>query len=143
MKEVKRSALLAQSPARLFALISDVARYPEFVPGCTFARIESRSGQEIIATLGVQRGALRTEFTTRNELEPDRRVTMHLVRGPFRLLEGGWLLTPIADAGCRVDLTMRFALANPLSALILEPLFMQTVDSLMDAFIARSRAIPA
>jgi ribosome-associated toxin RatA of RatAB toxin-antitoxin module len=143
MKELKRSALLAQPPARLFALISDVERYPQFVPGCTFARIDSRSGQEIIATLGVHRGALSTEFTTRNELEPDRRVTMQLVRGPFRLLEGEWLLTPVADAGCRVDLSMRFALANPLSALILEPLFAQTVDSLMDAFIARARALPA
>ena len=104
MREVKRSALVAQPSARLFALISDVARYPEFVPGCTHARIESRSEQEIVATLGVRSGALRAEFTTRNELEPDRRVTMHLLRGPFSVLEGEWLLTPIADSGCHVDL---------------------------------------
>src|SRR3984957_1632572 len=50
MRELKRTALLAQSPARLFALISDVERYPEFVPGCTRARIESRSDNEIVAT---------------------------------------------------------------------------------------------
>jgi ribosome-associated toxin RatA of RatAB toxin-antitoxin module len=140
MQELKRSALFALPPARLFALISDVARYPEFVPGCTHARIESRSEHEIVATLGVRRGALRTEFTTRNELEPDRRVTMNLVRGPFSLLRGEWLLTPIADAGCRVDLTMRFAFSNPVSAVIFEPLFAQTVDSLMDAFVARARS---
>ena len=86
MREFKRSALVAQPPARLFALICDVERYPEFVPGCTFARIESRSEDEIVATLGVRRGALRTQFTTRNELDPNRRVTMNLVRGPFRTL---------------------------------------------------------
>src|SRR5580704_6824190 len=93
MREIKRSALVAQPPARLFALISDVERYPEFVPGCTRAHIESRSEHEVVATLGVRRGALRAEFTTRNELEPVRRVTMHLVSGPFRTLEGEWLLT--------------------------------------------------
>jgi len=50
---------LALPPARLFALISDVARYPEFVPGCTHARIESRSEHEIVCQpLGVRRGAL-------------------------------------------------------------------------------------
>ena len=143
MRELKRSALLAQSPARLFALISDIERYPEFVPGCTLARIDSRTEREIVATLGVRRGALRTQFTTRNELEPDRRVTMNLVRGPFRTLWGEWLLTPIADAGCRVDLSMRFAFSNSLSAVIFEPLFAQTVGELMDAFVARARGTRA
>jgi ribosome-associated toxin RatA of RatAB toxin-antitoxin module len=140
MREVKRSALVAQPPERLFALISDVERYPEFVPGCTHARIESRAPHEVVATIGLRRGALRTQFTTRNELDPDRRVTMHLVRGPFRLLEGEWLLLPIGAQGCRVELTMRFAFSNPVTAVILEPLFEETIGSLMDAFIARARA---
>jgi ribosome-associated toxin RatA of RatAB toxin-antitoxin module len=48
-------------------------------------------------------------------------------------------LTPIAAAGCRVDLTMQFAFSNPVAAVIFEPLFAQTVDALMDAFIARAR----
>jgi ribosome-associated toxin RatA of RatAB toxin-antitoxin module len=137
---VKRSALIAHSPARLYALISDVERYPQFVPGCTHARIESRAPHEVVATIGVRRGALRTEFTTRNELDPERRVTMHLVRGPFRLLEGEWRLFPIGSHGCRVELTMSFAFSNPLTAVIFEPLFAQTIDSLMDAFVARARA---
>jgi len=140
VREVKRSALVAQSPARLFALISDVERYPEFVPGCTHARIESHAPHEVVATIGVRRGALRVEFTTRNELQANRRVTMHLVRGPFRLLEGEWLLTPIAEEGCRVELTMRFAFSNPVTAVIFEPLFEETVGSLMDAFVARARS---
>jgi ribosome-associated toxin RatA of RatAB toxin-antitoxin module len=140
MQELKRSALVAQTPARLFALIGDVERYPEFVPGCTSARIETRSANEVLATLDVRRGALRAKFTTRNQLEPDRRVLMKLERGPFRQLEGEWLLTPIAAQGTRVDLTMRFAFSNPVTALILEPLFAQTVSDLMDAFVARARS---
>jgi ribosome-associated toxin RatA of RatAB toxin-antitoxin module len=139
MRQVKRSALVAQPPQRLFALISDVERYPQFVPGCTHARIESRAPHEVIATIGVRRGALRAQFTTRNELDPDRRVTMHLVRGPFRLLEGEWLLVPIGEESCRVELTMRFAFANPLTAVIFEPLFEETIGSLIDAFVARAR----
>jgi ribosome-associated toxin RatA of RatAB toxin-antitoxin module len=142
MRELKRTALVAQPPARLYAIISDVERYPEFVPGCTHAKIESRTEHEVIATVGVRRGVLSTEFTTRNELEPDKRVTMSLVRGPFRLLHGVWLLTPIANEGCRVDLTMRFAFANPVAAVIFEPLFAQTVSALVDAFVARARTQP-
>jgi len=43
-------------------------------------------------------------------------------------------------AGCRVDLTNAFRISNPVSAVIFEPLFAQTVDSLMDAS-SRGRAV--
>ena len=125
----------------MFALINDIESYPAFVPGCTHARVESRSPTEIIATLGVKKGPLQTEITTRNVLEHDRRVIMSLVQGPFKELEGEWTLTPVGADGCRVDLSMRFAFKNAMSAIIFEPLFEQTVASLVDAFVARARAL--
>ena len=138
MREVKRSALVNQSPAKLFELINDIASYPQFLPWCTHARVESRTPQEIVATIGVRQGTLQGEFTTRNTLEADRSVQMRLVSGPFRALEGRWLLTPVAE-GCRVELTMRFAFRNPLTGLLLEQKFAETVGSLVDAFVARAR----
>ena len=138
MREVKRSALVNQSPAKLFELINDIASYPQFLPWCTHARVESRTPQEIVATIGVRQGTLQGEFTTRNTLEADRSVQMRLVSGPFRTLEGRWLLTPVAE-GCRVELTMRFAFRNPLTGLLLEQKFAETVGSLVDAFVARAR----
>jgi ribosome-associated toxin RatA of RatAB toxin-antitoxin module len=139
MREVKRSALVAQPPSRLFALINDIESYPRFLPWCNRARVESRSEREIVATIGVKRGPLNGEFTTRNELEPDRRILMHLVSGPFSTLEGQWLLTPIGADGCRVELTMRFAFKSALSGMLFEHQFAETVGSLVDAFVSRSR----
>ncbi len=138
MREVKRLALVNQPPARLFALINDVESYPQFLPWCTHARVESRTQQGIVATIGVRQGALRGEFTTRNTLEADRCVHMQLVSGPFRALEGRWLLTPVED-GCRVELTMRFAFRHALTGLLFEAKFAETVGSLVDAFVARAR----
>jgi len=140
MREVTRSALVAQPPSRMFALINDIESYPAFVPGCTHARVESRTPAQIVATLGVRRGPMRAEITTRNTLEPDRRIKMALVRGPFRELEGEWKLTPVGE-GCRVELAMRFAFSNPMSAVVFEPLFEQTATSLVDAFVARARSL--
>lgn len=139
MREVKRSALVAQSPARMFALINDIESYPRFVPGVVHARIESRSEREIIATMSVKRGTLRAEFTTRNELDLDKCITMKLVRGPFRELDGEWRLTPIGTDGCRVELTLRFAFANAFSALVFDSLFESIATSLVEAFVARAR----
>ncbi len=141
MREVKKSATVSQTPGRIFELINDIESYPQFVPGCTHARVEARSQKEIVATLGVRRGLLHAEFTTRNELEPERRIHMRLVRGPFRMLEGEWTLTPIDRAGCRIELAIRFAFANRLTAVLFESLFQQTAESLVDAFVARARAV--
>ena len=169
MREIKHSALVARPPARLFDLINDVESYPRFIPWCTRAKVLSRSDRQIVATIGVQRGPLHSEFTTRNELEQDRRILMHLVDGPFKMLEGEWLLIPIAqavpapvaagitsnagvaegqppsvseDVGCRVQLTMKFAFKNPLTAVLFEQKFAETVSSLVDACVARARALP-
>jgi ribosome-associated toxin RatA of RatAB toxin-antitoxin module len=67
---------------------------------------------------------------------------MHLVSGPFRMLEGEWLLTPIGTDGTRAELTMRFAFKNSLSALLFEQKFAETATSLVDAFVARARSVP-
>lgn len=139
MREVVRSAMVAVSADKLYSLINDVERYPEFVPGCRLARVEERGEHHVVATLGVQRSALNTEFTTRNELEPGRRVTMRLVKGPFRFLEGVWDLEPIGDQGCKVTLRLRFEFANRLAGMMFAPLFEETAASLVDAFVRRSR----
>ena len=105
------------------------------------AVIESRSEREIVATLGVRRGPLHTEFTTRNTLDPGRSVVMEHLRGPFKALHGIWTLTPIGDAGTRIELTLRFAFANRLTAAVFEPMFEETAGSLVDAFVARARTV--
>ncbi len=140
MREIKHSALIAQPPERVFEIINDVESYPSFLPWCTHAKVLSRSEREIVATVGVRKGPLQGEFTTRNELDPNTRIGMRLVSGPFRTLEGEWLLTPIGSNGCRAELAMRFAFKNPLSAMLFEQKFAQTMASLVDAFVVRARS---
>lgn len=142
MREVKRSALVSQPAALIYGLINDIDSYPTFLPWCTHARVLSRSSEEIVATLGVRQGALSGEFTTRNTLIPDSSIHMQLLNGPFRTLDGRWLLTPIAPQGCRVEFTVRFEFKSRVSGLLFEPLFEKTIGSLVDAFVQRARARP-
>ena len=146
MREVRRSALIGQPPERMFALINDIESYPQFLPWCTSAHVQSRTDRELIASVGVRRGPLNSQFTTRNELTANRHIAMRLVSGPFKTLEGDWTLTPLevpGQSGCRVELVMRFAFANRLAAMVFEPLFEDTAASLVDAFVARARALAA
>ena len=141
MRQISRHALVTYSPAQMFALVDDVASYPQFLPWCRSAQVIERSEREVIARLQVHKGPLHTYFTTRNELEAPSRIVLNLVEGPFRTLEGEWRFSAIADQGTRVRLTLKFAFANPVNAWLLEPMFEHTCNSLVDAFVIRARTL--
>ena len=141
MRDVRRSALLPYSAPEVYALVADVERYPEFLPWCTGARILQRSDEEVTVTLGLSSGIARASFTTRNRLEPHRAVTMSLVDGPFDHLEGRWDFTPIAAAGTRADLQVRFSTHGLVGAIALGPAFEGVCNRLVDAFARRARQV--
>jgi ribosome-associated toxin RatA of RatAB toxin-antitoxin module len=143
MRDVTRSALVARPPALLYQLVEQVERYPEFVPGCSAAQVLERGEHQMLARLVVRRGLLRTEFTTRNVLDPGRSVHMQLVEGPFRVLEGHWSFTPVASNGCRIEFALRFEFSNALKSALFDPLFEETAGSLVRAFATRAQNLPS
>jgi ribosome-associated toxin RatA of RatAB toxin-antitoxin module len=127
--------------AQMFALVNDVARYPEFLPWCVGARVEEVSAAERIAALKVARGVLKTEFTTRNTLQQDARIHMQLMHGPFRDLTGEWRFEPIGTRGSRVYFRMEFEFKNRLSAAAFNAVFESLCGTIVDAFVLRAQAI--
>jgi ribosome-associated toxin RatA of RatAB toxin-antitoxin module len=141
MREVRRSALLPYSAGQMYGLVADVQRYPEFLPWCTGARVLAAEGEFVTVTLGLQRGIARGSFTTRNRLVPERSMEMRLVEGPFAMLEGRWDFAPIAEAGTRADLQVRFETRGLLGGIALGPAFEQICNQLVDAFARRARQV--
>jgi ribosome-associated toxin RatA of RatAB toxin-antitoxin module len=139
MRSLTRTALIAQPPAVVFALVADVARYPQFVPGCRSAEILMQGATEVVARLEVHRGPLSTRLTTRNHLQPHEQIRMELVDGPLRSLHGLWIFTPVASNGCRIELQLQFEFSNALKAALLEPLLEGTASGMVQAFVARAQ----
>ena len=139
MKTLTRSALIARPPDQVFALVNDVASYPQFVPGCSSAEILMRSESEIVARLKVHRGPLSTQLTTRNRPRPPNEIRLELVAGPLRALEGLWTFTPVASNGCRIELNLQFEFSNPLKAALLDPLIEGVASSMVQAFVGRAQ----
>ncbi len=141
MKVVERSAIVPHTPAQMFALVNDVARYPEFLPWCAGSRAEVVADDQVIASVKIEWGLLRTEFTTRNTLRPDSQILMSLVDGPFRSLSGQWRFETIADRGSKVSFRLEFAFKNALTAVALSAVFESLCGSIVDAFVLRARKI--
>jgi len=138
MREIRRSAIVPYSAESMFELIADVESYSEFVPGCTESCVDVAGPQEVIASLGLALSGHTGRFTTRNYLEPPRHIRMSLVDGPFSELEGDWRIEPLGDAGCRLELCMRFGFSNRMKDMLLGPVFELTCNRLVDAFVRRA-----
>ena len=139
MQAVERSAIVTFTAAQMFALVNDVARYPEFLPWCTGARVQESSSSERVASIKVARGVLRSEFTTRNALEADRRILMQLVDGPFRSLLGEWRFEPIGERGSRINFRVEFEFKNRLTAAAFGAAFEAICATIIDAFVQRAQ----
>ena len=141
MQVVERSALVTYTAAQMFALVNDVARYPEFLPWCVAARVADVSATERLATLKVARGVLQTEFTTRNTLQHNAQIHMELTHGPFRDLTGEWRFEAIGARGSRVHFRVVFEFKNRLTATAFNAVFEAMCGTIIDAFVLRAQTI--
>ncbi|HKR35989.1 MAG TPA: type II toxin-antitoxin system RatA family toxin [Steroidobacteraceae bacterium] len=142
MREVKRSALVPYTAEQMFALVEDIERYPQFLPWVAAAQLLERTPQAIVGRLEMHRAGMREIVTTRNVLTPPREITLALVAGPFKTLEGRWTFEPIGeDRGTRVSLSIRFEFANSMLNLLLSRSFEKSCNELVDAFVVRARAV--
>ena len=92
MKTIHKSVLLWHSAHEMFALVTDVQHYPQFLPWCDRADVLERTADGMVARVGMSIGGLQQGFTTRNTHVEDREVHMELVDGPFSQLDGVWKL---------------------------------------------------
>jgi ribosome-associated toxin RatA of RatAB toxin-antitoxin module len=141
LQEVERSALVTFSPAQMFALVNDVASYPQFLPWCAGARVEELSPTERLAALSVAKGPVRMQFTTRNSLQPDTQILMQLEEGPFSRLQGQWNFDAVGERGSRVLFRVEFEFKSRLMSAALSPVFQSVCDSIVDAFVQRAQRI--
>lgn len=146
MKHVKRSVLLWYSSREMYNLVTDIERYPEFLPWCSRAELLERTDEGVTARLSMAYAGVRHAFTTRNEHLAGESVLMKLVDGPFSVLDGVWGFKPIGGAGadrnaCRVELDLRYAFSNRALEAVVSPVFDRVANTLVDSFVGRAEQV--
>jgi len=135
MSVVEKNVLVTHTPAQMFALVDDVPHYPRFLPWCGKAEVHSRDGAEMVASLTIDYLKIRQHFTTRNSNVVDRQITMELVEGPFRHLEGVWQFHPVGDFGCKIEFRLTYEFSSKILEKLIGPVFGHISGTLVDAFI--------
>lgn len=138
MTEIHKSALVLHTADKMFDLINDVGRYPDFVPWCSKTQVITESEDEIQATLHVAKAGLHYSFTTRNRKKRPVYMDMELVEGPFSNFSAVWNITPLSDDACKVEFVMRYDFAGKLASLAMNKVFASVATTMVDIFVERA-----
>lgn len=123
----------------MYALVADVAAYPEFLPWCVGAVVHEQNENLLEASLSMQRSGASKTFRTRNELQPGEGMTMRLVDGPFQHLVGNWAFEQLGEDGCKVQLVLEFQLKSRTLDALFGGYLEDACNKMIESFTERAR----
>ena len=145
MVRLERSALMPFTPVQLLALVQDVVRYPDYMPGCVAAVVESSDGVQTQAGLRFKFAGITESFTTANTVithpQGDCQLEMRLLRGPFKSLAGQWHFQRLGDQGCKASLSVQLDWGSWSLGRLLAPQLDRAVANVMQAFKQRAEQL--
>jgi ribosome-associated toxin RatA of RatAB toxin-antitoxin module len=145
MKTVHKSVLIWYSAPEMFALVVDVASYPQFLPWCDRAKVLAQDEHGMQAEIGIAFGGIHQTFTTRNEHVAGREVRMKLVEGPFSRLDGEWKFIALGEGqrACKVELELHYGFNNAALSALVGPVFDKIAANMVEAFVKRAEQVYA
>ncbi|MFZ4537899.1 type II toxin-antitoxin system RatA family toxin [Propionivibrio sp.] len=138
MAMVEKSVLIERSAQEMFDLVDGVEDYPRFLPWCSQTRVEFRDEKKTVATLHINYHSVKSHFTTENEKDIPLRMTIKLVDGPFRRLEGLWHFLPLADNACKIEFRLSYEFSSKMFEKVIGPVFGKIANTFVDAFVRRA-----
>ncbi|MCL6682546.1 type II toxin-antitoxin system RatA family toxin [Sphingomonas alba] len=132
---------LPYTPEQLFDLVSDVARYDEFLPWVVAVRIRSSSEEETVADLVVGFNAFKERFTSRVHKERPGRVCVDYIEGPLKYLHNEWKFEPADDGGTNVHFSVDFAFKSRIFETLAGQMFDRALRRMIGAFETRAAAL--
>jgi ribosome-associated toxin RatA of RatAB toxin-antitoxin module len=141
MALVEKSVLVEYSAAQMYALVEDVAAYPEFLPWCGGTAILEKEGDITRAAVIIDFRGIRQRFSTENRAHPPQLIEMTLVEGPFRHLDGSWRFKALGEEACKIEFRLHYEFSSKLLEKIVGPVFHFIASTFVDAFVKRARQL--
>lgn len=141
MAVVHKSVILGYSAEQMFALVEKVEDYPKFLPWCGGVVVQSRANDKLTATLQINYHGIRQTFTTENINHVPESMTMRLVEGPFKLLNGTWKFKPLRSDACKIEFDLQYEFSSRLIEGVIGPVFNIIANSFVDSFCKRAESV--
>jgi coenzyme Q-binding protein COQ10 len=132
---------------RMFDLVADVERYPEFVPLCRSLRVVRRvpepEGIEIlVADMTVAYKVVKERFTSRVTLDrPNLQILVEYLDGPFSRMQNRWNFNPADEHGCEIEFFIDYEFRSRTLGILMGTMFDAAFRRFAAAFEKRADQI--
>lgn len=141
MALVEKTVLIEQSADRMFGLVDRCEDYPTFLPWCSETEVKYRDEHKTVATLHINYHSVKSSFTTQNDKVHPTSMSIRLVDGPFRRLEGSWRFKPLAENACKIEFQLHYEFSSKLFEKVIGPVFNHIASTFVDAFVRRASQV--
>lgn len=142
------SRTVPHSAGHMFAMVADIERYPEFLPGCGDVSILSRErdgvDEILIAQMYLAHRLIGQPLRSRVLLDRQaQKISVTYISGPLANLACDWAFSDLAEGRSRIDFHITFEAKGRLLRLLVAAVFDITVDRLVTAFETRADRLAA
>ena len=140
MKHEERR-IIKHTPSNLFKLVSDVKRYPEFLPWCLGARVKNNRKNNFEADLIIGFKIYKEIYSSEIFLDNfNKKIIVNYKDGPFEHLENYWVFKDNKN-GCEVQFMVDFKFKSIFQQTLMETLFSEAVRKMVGAFEKRANEL--
>ena len=138
--------LVPYTPAQMFELISDIERYPEFLPWCAAARIRNSQTEgetEIVdGDLIISFKVFRERFGSRVTMNPSQgKIDVSYLDGPFKRMVNSWTFQQASENQCELSFFVDFEFKSRTLQALIGVVFEQAMHQVVRAFETRAAAL--
>ncbi len=141
MLNISKSVITPYTPAQMYALVSDVANYKNYLPWCPSSEVLKTEDNKIVARVDISYLKVKAHFTTENINTQNERIDMNLVDGPFKHLQGHWKFIPLGENGRKIEFKLDYKFSNIIIEKVIGTVFELVIKSIVDSFVKKAHEI--
>ncbi len=129
---------------KIYALITNIEAYPDFLPWCSEAKIINKSKNTIIADLSITFKYLTEKYRSEVKLKPIKAkkatIEASMISGPFKYLNNRWELSGVGD-GTLIKFNIDFCFKSVVLQKIIGIFFYKACEKMLAAFTERANEL--
>ena len=134
MVSFKKKKIISHPVKKIYNLVADVKKYPDFLPWCSDITIKEKTKKYIITEVKVGFQDINESYLCKVLLYPQKRITLEYISGPFEYLEIDWKFKKITKNKTDVCFFCNFKFRSVFLRLFTSFFLEGAVEKMVDAF---------
>lgn len=101
----------------------------------------SRDAHVMRAMLKVGFRGIKQSFSTETHNTPPHEITIKLIDGPFRSLDGRWRFNDLSGRGCKIEFHLSWEFSSQVMGALVGSVFGHIADTMVGAFVKRAERV--